>query len=305
MIFKENRIHKSKIIRNDSQILGILFIANLIVNAISSVILIPNLYAFFIVLLGVISLLNSGVTVTTGIGWLVYIVSVQFISSYLYINSQETNTFLLSFLSIGIPSLIIGSKKYDVFIIAKTVQMISLLLIPYYIKIHYSIFSIYDSGELMGIGYAILPLILTTIYLLSVYSKISVFWKITMIVNLFFCVLLSTKIISRGYFLSIFFFVMFILWEYMRTSMVKLFKLILFLILVSMIFYVLAQNNLKETTWYYYIFELKQDDFLNGRQSEFNLLFESKPALELLFGSGIGSFFLDTGKKSSCFNSKI
>lgn len=285
------RLNKS--LEINSALIGILILANLIANTVSMIIEIPNIFAIIVTLIMITSIIKTGIKFSYRVLFLILIIIAQFSISLLLIDSSMTNRFFISFISIGIPSMIVASKPFSIFKVTEVIQLITLFCSPYFIKILATKYSVYDAGMLMGLGYAILPVILTA--LLILFDSNIRKWKIIALINLILSISISIKLISRGYFISILFFIIFFTFYKLRNKPINILKISVILLLFSIIYILFFHDYVVDSEWYYALFETKTEDFLNGRSSDYQNIMKPRPILNILFGSGIGSYYSNYG----------
>lgn len=277
----------------NSVLIGMLILANLIANTVSMIINIPNIFAIIVTLIAVVSIIKTGIRISYRLFFLILIIFSQFIISFLLINSSMTNNFFVSFISIGIPSMIVASKPFCTFKVIETIQMIALFCSPYVIKIIVTEYSIYDSGMLMGIGYAILPVIISSILILFESKRNKL--KIIALINLILSVSISTKLISRGFFISILLFIILFTFYKVRNKPSNILKVFIITLLLFIIYIIFFHDYVVDSEWYYSLFKIKSEDFLNGRLFDYQNIMKQRPFLNILFGSGIGSYYANYG----------
>ena len=273
----------------NSILLGILLSANLIASSLSVFIIIPNIFAVIVILLGAVSLLATGFLYSRNIFIMVCIVLLQFLLSYIYINSITTGIFLLSFLAVSIPSMFIASKPFDIYKTMKTIQVIAILCVPYIYSVINTDYSIYDSGLLMGLGYALLPVIASSLIIL--YGNYGKKWNLLAFINITIMLIASTKFISRGFFISLatVIAILTILKIKERPRLGVSLLILIFIILIP--FSMSISRSVTSTQLYYNLYELKAEDQLNGRASDIQNILEYRSLSSVIFGSGVGSYF--------------
>lgn len=283
----------NKKIKINSYLIGALFIANLIANTISMLIPIPNIFAIIVILLAIVSIVKTGIKVSCKMLPLFFIVFTQFALSYLLINSDMTIRFFTAFISIAIPSMIISMKPFDIYKVIEVIQLMGVICSPYLIKIILTQYTIYDAGMLMGIGYAILPVIVSAI--LVVFGEHVNKWKLLALINLTLSAFVSLKLISRGFFISLLFFIIFLMFYKIKIKPIIILNLSILIFVLLAIYILFFQQQVISSKWYYYLFEIKSQDFLNGRLYDFNNIIEKRSFYNILFGSGIGSYYKNFG----------
>lgn len=279
----------------NSVLIGMLILANLIANTVSMIIKIPNIFAIIVTLIAVVSIIKTGIRISYRLFFLILIILSQFIISFLLINSSMTNNFFVSFISIAIPSMIVASKPFCTFKVIETIQIIALFCSPYMIKILVTEYSIYDSGMLMGIGYAILPVIISSIIILFESKRNKL--KIIALINLILSVSISTKLISRGFFISILLFIILFTFYKVRNKPSNILIVFIIMLLFFIIYIIFFRDFVVDSKWYYSLFKLKSEDFLNGRLYDYQNIMKSRSFFNILFGSGIGSYYTNYGYK--------
>ena len=278
-------------VNSNSIILGILLTVNLIVNCISLKFNVPNLFAIIITLLGILSVLISGLRINRSSYLLICSIALSFMSSYLFVASSATNRFILSFITIIIPTIIIASKTFDFHDTIKTIQLVSLLCFPYTMYVITTQFSIYDSGSLMGVAYAILPVVISSLVILfnSGYQS----WRLIALFNLIFMLIASSQLIARGYFISIILAIgLSALFKY-KDNIKLILRPATYLTLLLGLLLLVSWKSIQASQLFYNLFELKSNDFLNGRTYDLQNLTNFRPWNEIIFGSGIGSYYRD------------
>ena len=273
----------------NSVFLALLILSNLVANCISMFVRIPNIFALTVTVIASLSVLLTGIKLNNKIRLLICVVMLQFLFSFLSIDSIETTRYLLSFIFIGIPSIVIATKPFDIYKTIKAVQVISLLCIPYFIFIIQSTFTIYDSGELMGIGYAILPVLISS--LIIVFGNYKRNWKCLAILNFALVYLASSQLISRGYFFSAIAAFLLLIFFKIKNHPLTLIRACILLIIIAIPFFTFALKSLESSHLYYTLFEWKSGNFLNGRSSDIQNVMSNRTSGDILFGSGIGSYY--------------
>jgi len=293
VILKRNIVN----LKLNSLILSIILLANHITNLISLYIQIPNLFAILFILLFLLFILLTKLKINYFVMFIILIILVQFLISSLFVKSEMLNSFFYAFILIGIPSMILTQNRYDYDLLLKYVQLISIFSTHYYYIFYVKSFNTYNSGELMGISYSILPILLLSFLFILNYKKYNNYWLFLGILNISSLLILTTKFITRGFFLCVIvFFILYIMLK-IKNDFKNLFKFLFLIILVTIIYSYFIHPEIIHTKWYYYIFEIKKENFLNGREFDYDMIFKFKSILEFLFGSGIGSFYQNTGQK--------
>lgn len=283
----------SKKININSLLLALLIISNFLVDGFSNLIFsIDNLFVYFNILLFILSILNSGFKINKKILFLFIVLLFQFVFSFLYINSEMTKTFFLCFASIAVVSVTIASKKWNMSIVFIYIQKISLIYIPYYISLFTTEYNVYNAGRQMGIAYSLLPILFSAFILLL--NKCEMKYKIIYVLNISLVLMIEFKLMTRGMLACVLFFLMVYMFKKIKKNIHYLKKyLLITLTFLSIIPFFI--NRIISSNWFYYMFVLKQGDFLNGREGDFEALFRWKGIQQLVFGSGIGSFKKNEG----------
>lgn len=291
----ENKQENIKAIRRNSIILALLITSNLLANTISIYIVIPNIYAYIIITLFILSILKNGFKVNIYTLFIIFIILLEFAFSFVFVNSETTKRFLICFLSVAIPSLVISNNTYNFIGVLKATQIISIFCLPYYIKVITTDYTIYDSGHLMGLGYAILPIILFSLSLFFHFPNINIIWKVISVFNLVVLSMISTKMLSRGFFACIAAYIFIEMCIKLKEKPRNLFIFLIFTVFLVTAYFAIFRKYIIDSEWYYYIFEMKAGNFLNGRELDIQMVLEKKPLHQVLFGKGIGSFKKDSG----------
>ncbi len=287
-------------VKVNSFIIASVFVSNMIANSISVFINISNIFAFIVITLGIASILCSGISFTKAIVLTNLLILIQFLFSFLYINSEMTVRFFLAYITVALPAIIISQKNYHIDLVLKYVEFISITFMPFYIKTISTKYTIYDSGELMGIGYAILPIFLVSIFVLIQRTEKKIV-KLIAILNLVFLLKISTQMISRGFFISIFVFLLYLLLVRSRDDIAnktRIYDVLRLMVLVIGfgIFLYSMWGYLHNNNWIYSIFLRKSGNILNGRLFDIKFALNWVSFFNFLFGNGIGSFIQNSGE---------
>jgi hypothetical protein len=280
---------KNKAIQYNSAIIACLILSNLIANTIYIFLKLPNIFPATILLLFVSSIVMTGIMFKKRVAILVIAIFIQFLLSLLVIQSNATTEFLFAFASIVIPSMFIASKPFDIKKVLKAIQIIGLICSPYVFYIIYTDFTIYDSGSLMGIGYSVLPVIISS--LIIIFGEYNKKTKYLSFFNLITITIASAKFISRGYFVSVLACIIILCLFKFKQKAYSTLKVSILVFIAIVPLALLFSQPIKSSQLYYNLFELKSNDVLNGRTSDLSNLQQHRPINEIIFGSGIGSYY--------------
>lgn len=267
--------------------------SNLIANTLSLFFKFNNIFPVTVLVLLVLSFVLTGIYLNKRILLLLIAITIQFIISLLIIDSEATIAFIQAFYIISVPALLISSKPFDFTSALKHMQIIGLLCLPYFIHIINSNFSIYDSGNLMGIGYSILPVLISS--MIIIFTKFNDKWKYISIFNLIVVIFASSQIISRGYFMSAFICLFALLVYKLIKKPAFMIRTLVFSLVIFLPLVIISLKPIKTSQVYFNLIELKSSDPLNGREDDLGNIVRFRPINQVVFGSGVGSYYRDYG----------
>lgn len=273
-------------------LLGFLLCANMLVDALASIISIGSLFPVFVFLVGVLFVIGNYSTIKLkGDGWLFF--AIMFLQSLLgvcFIDNVTARQYFFCFILIGIPSILVGLQKIDVYLITKTIVLSGVFTIWHPISIIVKGMFFFDPGEQMGVAYSFLPLLFSSIVLLfstQDRKRYNIFAVVMLIVSLAVILMQMT----RGALLAVLvFLVVFCLLKIDRKSSGFKFFFFLSMLLLVLALFLLVSPYITSSNWYFTVFKQKEDDIFNGRLILYEkaLIWQSFTAF--LFGNGCGSF---------------
>lgn len=292
-------MHKIK--RNEI-IMSLAITANFIVDAISMILPMDNMFAYYMVALGIASTIVSSIVIDKKIFLLSIILSLQIGCAFFFVNSDTTLKFALCFVAIGIPAMMLSVKTIKIYNVFSLIQWIGLFGFPRYIHLLQMEYTVYNAGEQMGISYEILPLFISAIIILFNKKKFSnkVLW-IT-IYNSIMGILVFARLMTRGAILCIIVAIWLSICFKIQFNKKFLLRFIIASVAIVLVYFLFLRSTIINSRWFYYIFELKKNNVLNGREADFQNLYQNVGLFEVLFGHGIGSYLKIYGRGYDYFH---
>ena len=198
MISKEKILTKGNI---NSLIIAVIICA----NAISLIFPIDNIIVLIMCIAALIFLINNNFKLHISIKKIVLIMCIMLyflVSFLLKQNNNNTILFLMYFIVFGIIPIIIIKKEIEIKKIYICIVYLSILIIPYILTQNFFINSTIESGNLMGLSYALLPGILASSYCI-LNCEFSKKQKIISAIIFIIYTLVYINIASRGAVLSV------------------------------------------------------------------------------------------------------
>lgn len=292
--YKNNRI-----VQINSILLGMAFIMNFIAGTVNDYVAINNVFPLGMLILFLISflanLLKKGISLIVLKKMLVLVVlfGLQFLFTFVTCEYEMSLYYLQCFLLVGISGLYLSQNDIDVSIVRHTVLILTLACCTHFITILTKEYSVYTAGDQMGDAYSVLVILFVSLWTI-VDSKDELKWKIIALFESIICLVILTKVMTRGAWLCIFAYVSFLIWKKLTNKKFAIFFTILFpLLSILILTYVLP--ILVNTEWFSNMFLLKAGQTLNGRESLLGNIFSSRGIIPVLFGSGIGGYFENYG----------
>ena len=274
--------------------LGLAIILNFIVGTINDYVPISNLFPICMFALGLVSLINSKfekghlfVPIRVLVFFLLF--GLQVIFSLIYMPSQITKYYAECFFLIGIPAVFLSMCECDYSYTRHAVLAISALCTSHFISILEKEYSAYTAGEQMGNAYSILAIFFVAMWTIFDTDD-KHFWKVLSGVEGVLCLSIFVKVLTRGIWLCIIVFIIFMIYKKVQNQRLRWILIIALPFAFALIMY-FFMHTLVHTQWYYVLFMSRSADILNGRGILFERAFSYRGILDIIFGSGIGSYY--------------
>ena len=278
-------------------LIGLAINANFIINFVSTIVHISNMYVYFLLILGIISVIINGYKLKKDnkIFIIIFCFIMQFAIGFLKINSETTKHFFLCFLGIAIPCLMMTANEFDVNFILKSIILSSFVCGMFYFKIYITHFDVYNATLQMGIAYSLLPGLTTACIILMDIKNQTKRYKLLGLCIFILSILALFRLMTRGAYMCVLVFVISLILIKQQNNIPKKVFTIISLVLVSIIIVFIFQENFAKSDWYNKVFGIKQDNILNGREQDYDILFKWRGMDNFLLGNGIGSYKINVG----------
>lgn len=289
----------NKLVQLNSILLGIALIMNFIAGTVNDYISINNVFPLGMLILFLVSCLNNllkkgiSLLVSKKMLILVLLFGIQFLFTFIVHEYAIGLYYMQCFLLVGLSSLYLSQNNINVVSVRHTILIVPLICCTHFIVILSKEYTVYTSGDQMGDAYSLLIILFVSLWIL-VDSKDALKWKIIAFVESLFCLIILTKVMTRGAWLCIFVYVIFLIFKKITNKKIAIFFIILFpLLSIFILTYILPM--LAHTEWFSNMFLLKSSEIWNGRESLLENIFTKRGILAVLFGSGIGGYFNNYG----------
>lgn len=290
----ESVTNKAKV--KTSMIVGLILNGNFIVNTISHYINISSMYAIYMIGLGIVCLLvNKRVPIISNKKAFIcfIVILVQFFFSIFEIGGIKTNQFFQCFIAVGLPCWLVGMCDIDEMIACKTVIISSLVCTTNYYYINSGTYNVYNAGEQMGLAYSLLPSIMVSVIVMI--GSRNKKWGMVSILTMILSILSLFKLMTRGAYICLLAFVFFVVLINIKIWLKNKAGIIIVILGISFLMFLMLRFPIYESIWYRHVFGAKSENILNGREIDIEALKEWRGVWRAIFGSGIGSYKVNTG----------
>lgn len=276
-----------------SKALGVLFgvalMSNLLASAVGWMTGLDNLFPTTMVLIGVVTLLVAGVGSATWLIPLVLWIVLFCVFSLLAVDGPSAVEYSAGFVAVGIPALLIGAQKFSFESALVATQLVGFASLPFLWHVVLVGSNEYTPGAMMGVAYACLPLALTT----AVYAtRPAIPWllRLMALVNGATLVAVGTVVTSRGVFIGVLVFMAVLAVRSALSAPQRMLVPGIALVCTGILVATMIPEDSQGLAIAHRVQGSSSGMDLNGRGEIWSLLGTPRPLLEIIAGSGIGSF---------------